>query len=244
MKKNKFILLIIGLVFLSLTGCGKTNEEEKSGPQENNIKENEIPKTDALRFKDEYETLNGTTTASGQKHRTISISEENPFIYATAEEIVKKVENKETFYVYFGSNYCPWCRSVIEKALEVASRYNIDKIYYVDIWDGDHVEILRDTYKISDAGEPELVSEGGPGYQDLLKCLEDVLDDYILKDKNGKEVSVGEKRIFAPNFIYVENGVGNKIVTGESELQKGSRDELTDEILEDEEKQFIELFSK
>ena len=231
MNKKKIILLII-LVVLVL-GIGRyfllVHKEQNK---------------DALRFKTEYEALNGTKNSSGFTHRTVSISKNNPFVYVTGEEIVDKIENNETFYVYFGSAYCPWCRSVIEKAIEIAKDNNVDTIYYVDIWEGDHVEILRDTYKLNDDGELQLVLEGGKGYKDLLKYFDNVLGDYTLTDEAGKEVAVGEKRIFAPNFIYVKNGKSVKITEGISEVQEDSRAKLTDEILKDEEKQFNEFFQK
>ena len=213
------------LIVLGATGCSEKN-------------------SDAIRFKKEYEELNGLSNSSGNIFRAISILEDNPFVYVTGEEIVKKIEDNETFYVYFGSKYCPWCRSVIEKSIELAKKNNINTIYYVDIWDGDHIEILRDIYQINDNGEPELVQRGGNGYKELLKYLDNVLDEYTLTDKDGNEISVGEKRIFAPNFIYVENGKAIKLISGISENQKNSREELTDEILKDEERIFNEFFDK
>ncbi len=227
MKKTIFSLLIIGLILLSVTGC-RTNKTEND--------------SDSLKFKEEYEALNGETNSSGKVHRTISISEDNPFVYATGEEIVEKIEDNETFYVYFGSSYCPWCRSVIEKAIEVAKENNIDTIYYVDIWDGDHVEILRDTYELNDNGEPEVVFEGGKGYKDLLTYFDNVLSDYTLTDADGNKISVGEKRIFAPNFIYVEKGKSIKLTSAISKNQSDAREELSNEILKDEEEQFTEFF--
>lgn len=229
MRKTIFLLLVIGIVLLSVTGCDIKKLEKN---------------TDAVKFKEEYESINGLSNSSGKEHRTLSIPKDNPFVYATGEEIVGKIENKETFYVYFGSSYCPWCRSIIEMAIEVAKKNNIDTIYYVDIWDGDHVEILRDTYQLNAVGEPELVSEGGKGYNDLLDYFDNVLSDYTLTDVDENKVSVGEKRIFAPSFIYVEKGKAIKLTSAISGNQKDAREELSNEILEDEEEQFAEFFRK
>lgn len=220
--KNIYLVLLIG--FLIITGCGK--------------------KSDALKFKEEYEALNNTLNANKIEYRNISINKDNPFIYTSASDIIKKIENKETFYVYFGSAYCPWCRSVIETSIRSAKENNIDTIYYVDIWDKDHVEILRDTYKLNDQGEIELVTESSEYYQELLKYFDNVLDDYTLTDQNENKISVGEKRIFAPSFIYVERGKAIKLIDGISKNQTGSMDELNTDILIDEEKQFKELFYK
>lgn len=214
------MLLIVGSLFLA-TGC---------------VSE------DAKKFKNDYESVNGKENSSGKVHRTVSILEDNPYTYATAEDIVKKIENKETFYVYFGDKLCPWCRSVIEKSIKVAKENNIKTIYYVPIWDDEGNEILRDRLKVNDEGKIETVKEGTEAYKKLLELLNDVLSDYSLNDKDGKKVETKEKRIYAPNFIYVESGEAKKLIEGISEKQKDAREELSEEILQDEEEIFKSFF--
>lgn len=214
------MLLIVGSLFLA-TGC---------------VSE------DAKKFKNDYESVNGKENSSGKVHRTVSILEDNPYTYATAEDIVKKIENKETFYVYFGDKLCPWCRSVIEKSIKVAKENNIKTIYYVPIWDDEGNEILRDRLKVNDEGKIETVKEGTEAYKKLLELLDNVLSDYSLNDKDGKKVETKEKRIYAPNFIYVESGEAKKLIEGISEKQKDAREELSEEILQDEEEIFKSFF--
>ena len=151
------------------------------------------------------------------------------------------IENEESFYVYFGSTLCPWCRSVIEKALEVANNNGIDKLYYVDIWDDEGKEILRDKYTLDDNKNPIKSEEGTEEYQKLLTYFDEVLADYTYT-LDDKKLSFGEKRIYAPNFIYVAKGKATRMTTGISELQKDSREELTEEMLRDEERQFDDFF--
>lgn len=198
--------------------------------------------SDSLKFKIEYELLNDKKDSDGNEYRKISIDRENPYIYSNAEEIISKIENKETFYIYFGDSKCPWCRSVIEKSIECAEKNNISKIYYIDIWNDEHNEILRDEYELDSNNNLVKVNEGTETYYKLLKYLGNVLNDYVLTDKDGNKISVGEKRIYAPNYIYVKNGVAIKSTEGISELQADSQSELTEEILKDQEKQFEELF--
>ena len=152
------------------------------------------------------------------------------------------IDNKETFYIYFGDEKCPWCRSVIEKAIEVAKSNNIEKIYYVKIWDDEGNEVFRSKYNLNKKNKPTLVSEGTEEYYKIIEEFENVLKDYTLKTSEGKEVKVGEKRIYAPNFIYVENGKAIKMVSGISEKQTDSREELTTQMLEDETKIFEDFF--
>ena len=223
MKKKVFFILIL-FIGLFVTGCSTNNK-------------------DALKFKEEYEKINGDKTSySDNKYRTLKIDKNNPYVYSSAKEILEKINNKETFYVYFGSSYCPWCRSVIEKSIESAQKNNIKKIYYVDMWNGFHNEILRDTYKLNDENKAEKEKDGTKEYYKLLEKFDNLLEDYTLTTDDGEEVKVGEKRIFAPDFIYVENGVAKRITSATSENQKDADAKLTKEILKDEEKSFDNFF--
>ena len=218
MKKK--VIIILSICLLILTGC--TNKK-------------------ALEFKEEYESLNGVEGKGGKINRTISIPKDNPYEKVNAKTILEKIENKETFYVYFGDKLCPWCRSVIEKSIEVAKDKKISKIYYVAIWNDDGEEILRDKY-ILENNELKKTVDGTDEYHKLLNIFNDLLSDYTLTNDNGEKVSTNEKRIYAPNYIYVEKGVPKSLITGISKKQTDSREELTKEILEDEEREFKEFF--
>lgn len=227
-NKTIFIMLILVTVF-ALTACTKNNATKND---------------DAIKFKEEYEALNRKTNSSGRTHRSISIDEDNPFVYITAEELLKKINNEETFYVYFGSKLCPWCRSVIEKAIEVAKAKGITTIYYVDVWDDEGNEILRDKYLLNPDNELEQAIKAEEAYYEILNKFDNVLSNYTLKDANGNQVDVGEKRIYAPNFIYVDKGIAISLVSGISSKQEDSRGDLTDEILEDETNIFNDFFEE
>ena len=142
-KRSIPLLLLFLIVIFTLTAC-----ENK----------------DAIDFKKNHEALNNVVNKNGKKHRTITISKDNPFVKSSAKEVIEKIENKENFYVYFGSALCPWCRSVIEKAVEVANNNGIDKIYYVDIWDSEGNEILRDKYTLDDDGNAVKIIDGTDEY--------------------------------------------------------------------------------
>ena len=218
-------MLLVTLSLLTLTGCEKETEE-------------------SLAFKKSYESLNTKTNSLGNEYRTIKIDSINPFVQTTAENIVDMIKNEETFYVYFGDEMCPWCRSVLEEAVASAKQNKIDKIYYVDIWDENHNEILRDKYTLNKKNKPEKEIDGTDAYYELLEYFKDLLNEYTLKDEKGNIVEVGEKRIFAPNFVYIEKGLAKKLVSGISEKQTTSSSELTTEIREDELRIFNEFFTK
>ncbi len=205
LKKGIKVLLIIFLSLMVLVGC---NDK----------------KTDAYRFKTEYESLNNTKSESGKVIRSLTISENNPFIYKSEDEIVDLIANKETFIVYFGFASCPWCRSILPSLVEISRKYGVSTIYYVD------VKEIRDTYELVD-NKPVLTKEGSYGYSKLLELLSDKLSDYTLKDEEGNIIDVGEKRIYAPNIVGIINGKVEYLETGISSLQTDGYMELTDDMI-------------
>ena len=197
---------------------------------------------DGMEFKLDYESINGKENSHGKINRKVSINKNNKFVKITPKELVKKINNKETFYVYFGSKLCPWCRSVIEKADEISRKNKIDKVYYIDIWDNEGNEIFRDKYELNEENELKLVYKGTKEYKKIVKVLNNLLEDYTLSDSEGNKIEVGEKRIYAPNFVYIKKGKAVRLVTGISDKQQDSREKLTKEILKDETNIFNKFF--
>ena len=163
-------------------------------------------------------------------NRTVTIDEDNPFVYTTGEDIVKKIENKETFYLYVGDTQCPWCRSVIEMAIKKAKEFGVSKIYYIPIWDEDHNEVFRDKYELNEDGTLNRTIEGTEGYNKLLTLFKDVLSDYTLTKEDGSKVETGEKRIYAPNVVAVIDGKAYKMSEGISKDLKDPYSKLTDKM--------------
>ena len=217
------LLIVTVIVF---TGCDKKEKENEKKVDVDNIK-----------FKEEYEKLNGTENSSGKTIRTIEIPEKNPFIYKRAKDIVNMIDEEETFIVYFGFASCPWCRSVVPTLIQVAKDNNIDKIYYVDVLN------IRDILEVKE-GKVVTKTKGLTAYYDLLDRLDSVLSDYSLKDEDGKEVETNEKRIYAPNVVAIVNGKAKKLTTGISEEEDDPYMELTDEMLDDTYKQFEEVIKE
>lgn len=208
MKKNNLIIiiLVIAIVLVAFFIGNKGNL------------------TDAEKFKKEYESLNSEKSTNNKKYRSIEISNKNPIVYATAEEIVEKMENKESFAVYFGFNKCPWCRSVIPSMLEVAKDLNIETIYYVDVLD------IRNTYELNDNNEPVEAQKGSEGYYKLVEKFADYLEDYTLTDNTGNSINTNTKRIYAPNIAAVLGGNVRGLTTGISSKQSDAYEDLTKDL--------------
>lgn len=60
------------------------------------------------------------------------IAVDNVFVYRSAEEIIKILENG-TGIVYLGFPECPWCKAYVKYLNEVAMEEEIEKIYYYNI---------------------------------------------------------------------------------------------------------------
>ena len=206
MKGKKSLILVVLIIIIILGICIFVAVKDSD--------------KDAYKFKKEYESLNGTETESGKTIRNVVIDPDNSMKYSKAEEIVKKIENKETFVVYFGFAECPWCRSMIENLIDTAKKKNIDEIYYVDI------QKIRDKKEIVD-GEVKTTEEGDESYMKLLEYLGDVLDKYTLTDEDDNEVDTGEKRIYAPNLVAVVNGKPEKKQDGISPRLKNPYSKIT-----------------
>ena len=208
----KKIWMLVGCVALAIVLTACSNKKD-------------TVKTDAERFKEEYESINGTIREKdGKTIRTITIADDNPIVYATAEEIAEKIDNKETFAVYFGFKDCPWCRSIVPSLIESAKDLQLSTVYYVD------VKEIRDTLEVKD-GEVTTAKDGSDGYYQLLERLDNILNDYSLNDSDGNQVDTDEKRIYAPNIVIVKNGEAVEMTDGISEKQNDAYEELTDEML-------------
>lgn len=227
MKKKLFILSIISLVLFTGCNSSKIKQDKKNAKSEKEIREESKRLENAEKFKTEYESLNGKKNSDGKEYRKIEIPSDNPFIYKSAKDIVKAMENKKTFLVYFGFPTCPWCRSIMSSFLSVLKDNGVEEIYYVNIKD------IRDELELDDKKEVKVKKEGSEDYKVLLEKFDNVLEDYTLKDKKGKKVETGEKRIYAPNIVAVIDGKAVKLTSGISDKQDDGYMELTDEIKKD-----------
>lgn len=228
-----FIVLVLLVGYFTYT----YKENKKEGSSQTSITEEE------MRFKEEYESLNGTIQSTGIPNKTISIREDNKVKYITTKEAVEIIKEGEGV-IYFGFAACPWCRNAVPLLLEAAARNDLDRIYYVNVRPEDEIsKDIRDEYKLDTNNKLQKEREGEPYYQNLLEVLNPILKEYELTGKNGKKVSVGEKRLSAPLVITCKNGsiINSHIGTLEEHKREanGSLRDLTPE----EEKQVLEIYN-
>lgn len=145
--------------------------------------------TDAVKFKEEYEILNGSEANNGYTYPKVALEDNNPFVYSSVNDAIKVLENG-TGIIYFGYASCPWCRN----AVNVLQHVNASEILYVDMSD------QRDAYEVID-GVLTKTKDGTDGYYKLLELLASVLEDYIVDG-----VSTGEKRMYVPLVVGIKEG--------------------------------------
>ena len=207
MLRNSFkilLLLIVGLFII--TGCGNKDND------------NEL-------FKKEFEALNGQTDDNGSVNRTVQIDKDNPFVYDTAEGIAKRIQNKESFIVFFGYASDPWSRCIIEALVSSSKEESLNTFYYVDIYD------IRNEVSVNKNGEVVTTKEGTEGYNKILELLSDNLDDYVITNSSGEIITTVGKRINSPSIISIISGKFDSITDGISDDLYSPYDELTDDMI-------------
>lgn len=193
---------------------------------------------DELKFKKEYEIINNKiNTKTSKKNRKVSIPEKNGIQYLTAKEMIEKINNRDTFIVYFGFSDCPWCRSIIETLISTMKDNGIKELYYVDIKEIRDQYVVKNSYLIKE-------KEGTKAYERLIKKIGNVLKDYNVTDENGQEVSTGKKRIYAPNVVGIKEGKAIIMETGISDKQTDSYMKLTSKMKNDTKKQIENVINK
>ena len=152
-----------------------------------------VKTTDAMKFKKEYESLNGQANDAGVLHKEITIPEENPMVYATQEEVMEMLENG-TGIIYFGFPECPWCRAALPVLLEAAEEELMTKILYYNNKD------QRDTRELLETGGNQITKEGTSGYYAILNALGEFASAY--DGMNDETI----KRLYYPTVVFVYEG--------------------------------------
>ncbi len=181
--KRKYIIIICSLIICFLIGILAylflTVKEKES---------------DGKKFKEEYNYL--------------EISEDNPFIYKSASDIVELINQKETFLVYFGYPKNNEVKNLLPTIITSLKNKSINKVYYVNL------EKIRNEV-IYNGTELETIKIGTNGYYQLLEILDNFLDTYYVKNDKGKNLDAG-KRIEAPTILSIVKGKPIKLVSSNS----------------------------
>ena len=228
---NRTILAAVLILIIFVGGYLAIQYKKNGGFSKKN---DYVATEDEKRFKDEYESLNGTTRASnGQKNKEISILDDNNIKYITIEEAFDIIDSGSGI-IYFGFAACPWCRNAVPVLLNAMDSTSLDTIYYVNVRpDDDPQKDIRDTFTLNTKNKARKTKDAVDAYYKVLTALANELDPYILVSDDGKKVDTGEKRLGAPTVIAVLNGelIGfhQGTVEGHVKDSSGALRDLTEE---------------
>lgn len=231
MKDKKLILTAVCAILALLVVAGgfyfKKDKEEVPKPS-----------ADALKFKEEYESLNNTVRESdGAKYNNVIVKENNPIKYVDSKGALEVLKNEDAI-IYVGANWCPWCRNIVNILFEAANDLNIKTVYYLNLDDE------KSNYEVKD-GKLVKTSEGTEGYYELLDFLKDNLNDYVITSGN-KKYDTHEKRIYMPFVIACRDGEVVDTHTGSVTLDDNQTkyDALTEEQTKEVYDKYISLMKK
>lgn len=197
MDRKKFIIiLLLVVVIIGLVMIFRENNIFFATTSEGDI------------FREEYESLNNQLSVDDKKYPKVNIDIDN-IKYISIDEILSMLTpgsgTKGTGAVYIGYAECLYCRSAVQVLVDTAEKSKIDKIYYLDIskvWDENEININ---------GEVVIKQKPHDRYYELVKRLgNDYTKEYILYDKDGKEINMNSRRVEAPLVLFV---VGGEIVS-------------------------------
>lgn len=210
-SRNIIIVIVAAFIAVALIGAGifliRTNQSPED-PATNKP----VELTDAERFKQSYESLNNTTREGTDNiYHAIEIASNNPIVYVDIKETLNLLKSDHAI-IYVGGNWCPHCRNAVPVLLEVAKKFGLNKVYYLELDD------TKSLFEYKD-GAVVKTRDGSAEYYQLLEVLSDHLSDYSINDSEGNPQPTGEKRIYIPYVIAVKDGeiVGEYVGDAESD---------------------------
>lgn len=157
---------------------------------------------DSVKFKKEYEKMNNLIDKVA-----INVDKDNLIKYSSLEEINKKIDNNDSFVIFFGSPYFNESRYTINAFIEASKEYGIEEIYYVDLMpEGKEENDIRTAYGLNENGEVYKTREGSDEYNKFISSAKELLPNPYEEFINNS-VYAGEKTILNAGYIYVKYGV-------------------------------------
>jgi len=170
--------------------------------------------SDALRFKDEYEALNGVLNDDGTpQYSKISIDEANNIVYLDYAGLIDFIKNGSGL-LYFGRPGCPWCRLLAPVMLDFASEDNVKVFYY---------DIEKDR------------AENNEQYKSVLALLgEHLPTDTVTQSESDAGFDPNLKRVVLPQLFFIDEGkVVGSLYMYQHEFLRDNETEKTKQMLRD-----------
>ena len=198
-KAIKLIICVFALIIFTAS-CSNTQNEG------------------AVRFKNEYEALNGLTTPDGEHvYKNIKINNTVPIKYVESGDVVSLL-SAGSGIIYMGFPECPWCRTLIPYIFEAYKESKCGAViyYYNGLAD-------RDVLSLSEDGDIVVEDAGKPEYHDIVRGLYDYLPPY------GGLGDESIHRIYFPTTVFIKDSEIMAVHLVTVEGQESGYDELTQE---------------
>lgn len=168
-----------------------------------------------IRFKEEYESLNGVYNENiNRYYSNVEILENSNVEYKNVDEIIQILKDG-TGIIYFGFPECPWCRNIVPLLIDATSQYGVP-FYYYNAYD------IRDTKHTDEDGHVVTDKEGTTEYYEILSLLGEHVSDYDGLPDNSK-------RLYFPTIVFVKEGKIVALHEGTLESQTNPFVQLTEE---------------
>lgn len=189
MKKNIIIAisLIIVVAVMSLVIINMKTDEPKPALT-----------ADEIKFKNEYESLNGTEYKENYVLKNIEIVNDNNVEYVNDDELLELLTNG-TNVIYMGWPECNWCRTVVPVLINTLKSNDIKTLYYYNL------KSLRNAYE----------EDNDIKKVELYEKIVEILGDDIEATYDEGTLKEGKKKLLAPTVIFIKdnNYIGSHVST-------------------------------
>ena len=152
-----------------------------------------IVTNEEIRFKEEYEKLNGVYNEKNNSYyMNVNILENSNVKYQNASEIIDILKNG-TGVIYFGFPECPWCRNLVSVLVNTLNEYTVPFYYY-------NAYEIRDNKHLDENGNVIIDKDGTKEYYEIV----DILNDYLGEYEGLNDSSI--KRLYFPTLVFVKDG--------------------------------------
>lgn len=164
--------------------------------------------TDTEKFIEQYESYNLQSYLQNNRsklHRSVTLNHDANIAYITYKDAIEKLNNGDSFVLYYGWPTCPYCRATVEPLLNASAEMQ-ETIYVIELPDTDY-ETSRTNYEWKD-GEVT-VSNSNDDYEEFIDAfggLDTFPEKVVYKDdEKTEEVKTGEPGMYAPTILLVKN---------------------------------------
>lgn len=152
-----------------------------------------IVTNEEIKFKEEYEKLNGVYNEKlGKYYPNVEVIENSNVTYKDEKEIID-ILTTGTGIIYFGFPECPWCRNLLPVLIDVVNEYGVQFNYY-NAYD------IRDNKHLDEQNQIVIDKNGTDEYYKIVEILGDFLSEY--KGLNDPSI----KRLYFPTVVFVKDG--------------------------------------